>query len=44
MNYLNITLTNQMKDMNNKKIKYFKKKMKKISEDEKITLVHELVG
>lgn len=44
MNYLKVTLTKQIEDMYDKNGKSLKKNLKTISEGEKITIVHGLVG
>jgi hypothetical protein len=42
--YLGVTLTKEVKDLYDKNFKSLRKKLKKISEDGKISHVHRLVG
>ena len=44
MKYLDVTLTKQVKDLYDKNFKSLRKKLKKFSEDEKISHAHGLAG
>lgn len=44
LKYLSITLTNLLKDMSTKNFNSLKKKLKKTSEDGKISCAHGLAG